>query len=217
VQPVLEYAGPLFVITAARIVGFSAMALTAATLGTVQLAAYQVIISLYVVFVFVSGPISQSAQTLLPALIEAKDSKPLRKTFKNLLVLAGLISAVTTTLYAAALRFGASAFSSDVAVLNLVKTAGTSSLLPMATLLILGTVDGAMTAAKDFRIVVAYQLVAVCVQLIMLAQARAHGWGLPFIFMTFTIRLWICGASASTCIFAGIGRLGGAMGLARKA
>merc|ERR1712194_407992 len=180
-----------------------------------ELAAYQVIVSLFIVFVFVSGPISQSAQTLLPPLIDAKDTQPLRRSFKNLLVLASIVSAVTSALYYIALSLGVSAFTSDVAVMKLVGEASISSMIPLATLLVLGTVDGAMTAAKDFRIVIAYQLVAVLVQLVMLAEAQRRGWGISFIFLTLSVRLWICGASAVTCIFAGKGRLGKAMALTR--
>lgn len=216
-RPVLEYAGPLFIITAARVVGFSAMALTAGTLGTAHLAAYQVIISVFVVFLFVSGPLGQNAQTLLPSLIDSGDRPALRRTFANVLLISSAVGAVTTALYSAALRFGAGAFTSDAAVLEQVGIGGPSSLVPMATLLVLGTVDGALTAAKDFRLIVVYQLVAVAVQLLLLAEARRRGFGLPFIWLSFTVRLWICAFSSAACILGGFGRLGGAMGLRRRA
>jgi len=212
-QPVLEYAGPLFVITAARIVGYSAMAVTASAIGTEQLAAYQVIISVVVVFVFVSAPLSQNAQTLLPSLIDAGDRRALRRTLGNIFILASAVGAVTSALYYASLRFGASAFTSDAFVLRQVLDANFSSLLAVSTLLVLGSVDGAFTAAKDFHLIMVYQLVAVAAQLALLAEVRRRGLGLPFVFLTLVVRLWICAAGASACIFAGIGRLGGAVGL----
>eukprot|EP00931_Biecheleriopsis_adriatica_P009346 TRINITY_DN110419_c0_g1_i1.p1 TRINITY_DN110419_c0_g1~~TRINITY_DN110419_c0_g1_i1.p1 ORF type:complete len:537 (+),score=83.64 TRINITY_DN110419_c0_g1_i1:63-1673(+) len=210
-KPVLEYAGPLFVITAARILGFSAMALTAATLGTAQLAAYQVIISIFVVFVFVSGPLSQNAQTLLPSLVDKGETRALRRACVNIFALANIVGAVTSALYYLTIRFGAVVITSDAAVLGEVLGASLSSLVPAATLLVLSSVDGALTAAKDFKLIVVYQVVAVAVQLFLLAEIRRRGLGLPFVFATLAVRLWICAIGAAGCLFSGIGRLGKAL------
>lgn len=212
-QPVLEYAGPLFIITAARIFGFSAMALAAASLGTPQLAAYQVIISIFIVFVFVSGPLSQSSQSLLPSLIDQGDTKALRKACANIFLIAIVVGVITSALYYVTIRFGAGAFTSDPMVLKEVVGASFSSLLPAATLLVLSTVDGAMTAAKDFKLIVVYQVAAVVTQVLLLRLVWQGGgnYGLPFIFSTLTLRLWICAASVAACLFGGFGRLGGAL------
>jgi len=199
-----------------RILGFSAMAFTASSLGTAQLAAYQVIISVFVVFVFVGGPLSQNAQTLLPSLIDAGDTKGLRRTFRNIVVIASTVSAITSVLYFAAIRFGSAAFTADAGVLGEVTKACLSSVLPAASLMVMSSVDGAMTAAKDFRFIVVYQCLAVAVQLFLLSEIRSRGLGLSSIFLTFTVRLWICAVGAGICIFGGLGRLGGAMGLRRR-
>lgn len=212
-EPIREYAGPLFVISAARIFGFSLMALTAAKMGTAALAGYQVIISVFIVFVFVTGPLSQTAQSMMPSLIDKGDSPALRRTFKNILVLAASVGFVASVLFFATLVFGTSAFTSDALVLKEVHGAAFSSLVPLAILLVLATVDGAMTAAKDFRFIVVYQLIAVLVQAVILAEAGRRGLGLPSVFWSLSIRLWICAASAGTCIVGGYGRLGRAMDL----
>jgi len=212
-KAVSEYAGPLFVITFARICGFSLMALTAANMGTAALAGYQVILSVFIVFVFVTGPLTQTAQSMMPSLIDKGDSPALRRTFANILVLAASVGFVTCVLFFLTLRFAASAFTSDALVLTEVHGAAFSSLVPLATLLVLSTVDGAMTAAKDFRFIVIYQLIAVLVQVLLLAEVRRRGLGLPFIFWSLSTRLLICAGSAGTCIVGGYGRLGRAMDL----
>lgn len=51
------------------------------------------------------------------------------------------------------------------------------SMVSLANLLVVGIVDGAMTAAKDLRNVIVYHLVARLVPLIMLSEAQRHGWG----------------------------------------
>lgn len=209
--PVLEYAGPLFVITGARIIGFTAMSFTAAALGTAQLAAYQVIISLFVVFVFVSGPLSQNAQTLLPPLVDKGDKRALRRAFGNIFILASIVGAITALLYLITIRFGGTAFTSDGGVLREVVAASLSSFVSAATLLVLSAVDGALTAAKDFNLIVIYQVIAVAVQLLLLAEVRRSSLGLSFVFLSLTVRLWICAFGAAFCILSGIGRLGGAL------
>jgi len=214
--PVIEYAGPLFVIILARTIGFSAMSFTAAALGTAPLAAYQVIISIFVVFVFVSGPLSQNAQTLLPALVDRGDTPALRLAFANIFLIANIVGGITAAVYFAAVRFGAPLFTSDGAVLLEVLGANLSSFVCAATLLVLAVVDGALTAAKDFRLIVVYQVLAVAVQLLLLAEVRRRGLPLAFVFMTFTVRLWICAAGASICLFAGLGNLGRALKLRRR-
>jgi len=213
VAPVAEYAGPLFVITAARIVGFTAMSFTAASLGTVPLAAYQVVISIFVVFVFVGGPMSQNAQTVMPPLVDSGDTKAARRTFANILLIANVVALITSAVYFLVVTFGAGNFTTDANVVHEVVNSAFSSFLGAATLLVLGSVDGTMTASRDFGLIVVYQLLAVAVQLLLLAEVKRRHLGLPFIFMTFTVRLWICAAGVAFCLFTGLGRLGRVLSL----
>jgi len=211
--PVLEYAGPLFVITTARIVGFTAMSFAAASIGTAQLAAYQVVISIFVVFVFVGGPMSSNAQTVMPPLVDSGDTQAARRTFANIFVLANIVSVFTSAIYLAVVTYGAGGFTADVNVLHEITGSAFSSFLAAATLLVLGAVDGTMTASRDFGLIVIYQLVAVGVQLLLLAEVKRRHLALSFVFMTLTVRLWICAAGVGFCLLAGLGRLGGVLRL----
>eukprot|EP00971_Amphidinium_carterae_P155957 3091856-Amphidinium_carterae.1 len=67
---VLEYAGPLFLTTGSRVLGYTTMATVATKLGSIPGAAYQVAIGVFTVFAFVSAPLNQIAQTTLPALVD---------------------------------------------------------------------------------------------------------------------------------------------------
>jgi len=206
--PVLEYAGPMFVITVARIAGFTGMAFTAASLGTTTLAAYQVIIGIFVLCAFVGAPLSQTAQSMIPALVDANDKEGTRRVGKNVLSIASIVSVAVSTICFLVLRFGAGAFTSDATVLAEAAGAAPAVALATATLLISSSVDGALLAAKDFGFVVPQQVIVLSVQLVLLQLVRRWNLGLPYIFLTFVFRLWVFIACASLRIGLGMGPLG---------
>ncbi|OLQ02644.1 MATE efflux family protein 4, chloroplastic [Symbiodinium microadriaticum] len=116
--PVLEYAGPMLVINMTRIAGFTAMAFAAAATGTRALAAYQVILGIFVLFAFIGAPWSQTAQSMLPPLIESSNTSGARKVAKNVLTIGTIVSIVASVLCYAALMLGAGTFTADPAVLG---------------------------------------------------------------------------------------------------
>ncbi|CAE8650224.1 unnamed protein product, partial [Polarella glacialis] len=206
--PVLEYAGPMFIITSARVIGFTAMAVTAGLLGTQELAAYQVIIGIFVFFAFMGAPLSQTAQTLLPPLIDKGDSVGVKRAIGNILGLATVVSSVVAMVCFLALRYGAVLFTSDPEVVQLVASAAPALLLATGTLLISSSVDGSLLAAKDFAFVVPSQILVCVIQLGLLQIVRRQHLGLPFVFMTFAVRLWVFLGGAAVRIGLGYGPLG---------
>eukprot|EP00929_Paragymnodinium_shiwhaense_P008380 TRINITY_DN112335_c0_g1_i1.p1 TRINITY_DN112335_c0_g1~~TRINITY_DN112335_c0_g1_i1.p1 ORF type:complete len:529 (-),score=102.29 TRINITY_DN112335_c0_g1_i1:3-1589(-) len=210
-KPVLEYAGPMFVITTTRVVGFTTMGITATSFGTTQLAAYQVLISIFVFFAFFSGPLSQTAQNLLPPLIEAKNTKALRDSSRNIVSIAAIMGGVVSVLSALAVTFGASLFSSDASVLQAIASARSAVVIAAACLVICSVVDGSLTAAKDFRFVVAQQLVVCAMQLWLLYWVRQWKLGIAAVFMTFAVRLVVSMGISVVRVACGWGPLGRVM------
>lgn len=209
--PVLEYAGPMMIINATRILGYTAMAFAAAALGTQQLAAYQVILGIFVLFAFVGAPLSQTAQSMLPPLIEAKDTKGAQKVGRNVLTIASAVSLVASCLCFCALRFGAQTFTSDAAVLGQIHSAAFMVLLATGALLLSSSIDGALLAAKDFRFIVFQQALVVAVQLVLLWMTLKFQLGLPAVWMTLAVRVLLFIPVALTWIRTGNGPLGGVM------
>lgn len=206
--PVFEYAGPLLVITTARVLGFTAMAVSAVALGTAQLAAYQVVIGVFVVFAFVGAPLTQNAQTVLPALLDRGDTRGTRRALGNIFILAVSAAFVVATLCCLTLRFGAGFFTSDTAVLREVAGASLPMFLATFLLLVSSSVDGSLLAAKDFGFIVPTQVAVCALQICLLGVVRRLGLGLPFVFLTFSVRLLSFLAAAFTRVSLGKGPLG---------
>eukprot|EP00435_Cladocopium_sp_Y103_P017915 s2762_g4.t1 len=209
--PVLEYAGPMMIINTTRIMGYTAMAFAAAALGTQELAAYQVILGIFVLFAFVGAPLSQTAQSMLPPLIEANDTEGSRKVSGNVLTIATAVSLVAGCLCFAALRFGAQTFTNDVAVLGQVHSTAFMVLLTTVALLLSSSIDGALLAAKDFRFIVFQQGLVVAIQLFLLWMALKMHMGLPAVWMTLAVRVMVFIPGALAWVCTGNGPLGRVM------
>lgn len=206
--PVLEYAGPMTVITFARVVGFTAMGITAASLGTRELAAFQIIVSVFVFFAYAGAPLNQTAQSLLPPLLDAGDTEGVRKTGANIFGIACIVAAVSAGLCLTLLRYAGGIFSSDPQVISLVVGSCLATFVMTGSTLVCSSVDGALLAAKDFSFVVPHQ-VAVCVlQVVLLAKVKELGLGLPWVLMTFAVRLWAFLLGAVIRVRLGYGPLG---------
>lgn len=209
--PVLEYAGPMMIINTTRIMGYTAMAFAAAALGTQELAAYQVILGIFVLFAFVGAPLSQTAQSMLPPLIEANDTQGSRKVSGNVLTIATAVSLVAGCLCFAALRFGAQTFTADVAVLGQVHSTAFMVFLTTVALLLSSSIDGALLAAKDFRFIVFQQGLVVAIQLFLLWMTLKMHMGLPAVWMTLAVRVMVFIPGALTWVCTGNGPLGRVM------
>eukprot|EP00439_Symbiodinium_sp_Y106_P046952 s442_g6.t1 len=206
--PVLEYAGPMLVINMTRIAGFTAMAFAAAATGTRALAAYQVILGIFVLFAFIGAPLSQTAQTMLPPLIESSNTSGARKVAKNVLTIGAIVSIVASVLCYTALMLGAGTFTSDPAVLGEIHGAAFMVCLATGTLLISSSVDGALLAAKDFGFIVTQQVSVVMLQLLVLRTVLHLKLGLPGIWMTLAVRVILFVPIALTWLGMGYGPLG---------
>ncbi|CAE7900841.1 DTX46, partial [Symbiodinium sp. KB8] len=203
--PVLEYAGPMLVINMTRIAGFTAMAFAAAATGTRALAAYQVILGIFVLFAFIGAPWSQTAQSMLPPLIESSNTSGARKVAKNVLTIGTIVSIVASVLCYAALMLGAGTFTADPAVLGEIHGAAFMVCLATGTLLISSSVDGALLAAKDFGFIVTQQVSVVTLQLLVLRTVLHLKLGLPGIWMTLAVRVLLFVPIALTWLGMGYG------------
>ena len=86
-KPLLEYARPLAVVIGTRFLSLTLMAMTAGTLGTAVQASYQVEMNVLVLFGLFGEPLSQTAQTILPSLLDAGEAGAARakRAISNLL------------------------------------------------------------------------------------------------------------------------------------
>ncbi|CAJ1352423.1 unnamed protein product [Effrenium voratum] len=209
--PVLEYAGPMLVINMTRITAFTTMAFAAAACGTLDLAAYQVILGIFVLFAFVGAPLSQTSQSMLPPLLEANDTPGARKVAKNVLILGCAVSLVAGLLCYAALLFGAQTFTSDLAVLKQIHSSAFLVLVSTVTMLLSASLDGALLAAKDFRFITVQQLFVVSIQMVLLHMVLKLHLGLHGIWMTFAVRVLLFIPIAMAWVCTGNGSLGRVM------
>jgi len=210
-RAVLEYAGPLFITTTSRVLGYTTMATAATKLGTVPGAAYQVAIGVFTVFAFVSAPLSQIAQTTLPALVDAGNTGEVRKVLKNLLKLAFSVSIGTAILCSSVLTFGSILFTKDVAVLAEVARIVPAIFAAASLLILSSSVDGCFLAAKDFRFIMPAQVTVCSMQFLLLLVCQQQKWPLFFVVATFPLRLLTYLCVAACRVGLGFGPLGKAV------
>lgn len=214
--PLFSYSLPLSAIVVTRLAGFAAMQVTTAAFGTAHLAAYQIMLNVFVLHAFFAEPLSQTAQALTPALVDRRDSKGLRRTIANVLTLACLIGPLVATSSALVLHAGTPFVTNDPDVVRIVRSALPAVFAAVTQLAITTTIDGCVVGARDFKWILA---TGTCTCLLQLAALRAitiHRNALPapplaLIFSTFTARLFVYALACTMRVLLGYGPLGAAL------
>ena len=135
--------------------------------------------SVFMFFAYFGEPISQTAQTLLPPLLDAeagsgnykssnRRSSSARGLFWKLLRLACSASIGVTVCSGLLLTTGAPLFSSDPVVIRAVRAAAPVVLLAQLQLPITTCIDGATVAARDFKFIMGMSVSTCAVQLLAL-------------------------------------------------
>lgn len=201
VMPLLEYAGPLFVVVVCRFLGICGMSLAAAALGTRELAAYQVLVNLLLLFGLFGEPLSQTAQATLPPLLDkgpvGRDTA--LRAFRNLVALGVVAGAVMGLGAGSAALIGCWLFTTDPMVISIVRSAAPVLFLAVFSLIVAYPIDGAMLAVKDFNFLIVQSVFGTCIQLPMLwlltlahqAGRVSSSRGVLLVFLTFVIRISI--------------------------
>jgi len=210
--PLFEYARPLAVIILTRFLGLTSMALAAGNLGVVSQAAYQVLVNVLVLFGLCGEPLSQTAQTMLPKLLDAgpERSREARKALKNLLFLACTVGLGIGSFSFIALQAGSGIFTSDPAVRTLVEGC---LMVPVciASLIFAQMNDGTLLAAREFGFVIRVSVLTTAMQLAILFAVARFQWGLSGIFLSLAFRYWMFGIASGVRTLSGFGPLGCAL------
>ena len=97
-------------------------------------------------------PLSQTAQAVFPPLIDAADTRGARRAARNLAAIAAVAAPCVAAACALALRFGAPLFTTDAAVIALVRrSAFPAVFVTTASLVLASTIDGARRVALSPR------------------------------------------------------------------
>ena len=133
-----------------------------------------------------SEPLSQLAQTKLPALIDSNldRSMEVRSTFKSILSLSTFAAVGVGGVAFAAAFLGAGIFSPNVGVQAVAKTAAPMLFLAVASTIVSIAVDGATTASRDWSFMLAFGVTSIFLQTKALARCQTVGG----IFATFAAR-----------------------------
>ena len=203
----MEFTGPLLMITFVRMAGFLNMQRRAMSLGVTNLAGYQLVTNLLIFFILFGEPLSQVGQTQLPALIDSNDTEKARKTYKSVMMLS-LFAAVGVGVVAFLTAiFGSAMFSSDLGVQAVARHSAPSLFCAVvATILGIG-VDGCMMASKDFGFMLFNGLLGFLVQ----AKLLDYCTSISGIFYSFTVRLSMYTLFATGRAALGVGNLGKAL------
>ncbi|CAJ1351562.1 unnamed protein product [Effrenium voratum] len=207
--PLLEYARPLSVVILFRFLSITLMAKAAAALGTQATAAYQVLCNMVVLFGLCGEPLSQTAQTMLPGLLERPSPKA-RGFMKSLAVLTLGVSLGVGVFSAVALRASAHLFTRDVEVQQILRS---SVMVPVtvASLILSQAFDGSMLAAREFPLVIRITLATTSLQAALLIAATTFHWSLEAVFLSLATRYWLFMAVISVRVLRGQGALGRAL------
>ena len=203
----MEFTGPLLMITFVRMAGFLNMQRRAMSLGVTALAGYQLVTNLLIFFILFGEPLSQVGQTQLPALIDSNETEKAKKTYKSVMMLS-LFAAVGVgaTAYLTAM-FGSGMFSSDIGVQAVARNSAPALFCAVvATILGIG-VDGCMMASKDFGFMLFNGLLGFLVQ----AKLLDYCTSISGIFYSFTVRLSMYTLFATGRAALGLGNLGKAL------
>lgn len=211
-KELLQYVGPLFIITIARLTGFVSMQRQAMTFGTQSLAAYQICANALILFLLFGEPLSQLHQTKLPALLDAGDKRGALSTIKSVLTLSAYTSMAIGMVTFLTLTFGSGWFTSDVAVQGIVKQTAPFVSVAVMQAIIATTMDGAMLASRDFSFIILVGLLTCYLQVAMLSRCSSLG----AIFGSFTFRLASYAVACVIRVASGNGILGQVLVSSRK-
>ena len=209
-KELLQYVGPLFIITISRLIGFISMQKRAMSFqNTQQLAAYQICTNTLIFFLLFGEPLSQLHQTKLPALLDSQDRNSTKTLIKSVVTLAAYTSLGIGAATFLALKFGAGLFTSDAVVQSIVSnTAPAVSFAVMQT--IIGTTfDGAMLASRDFSFIIKFGVTTMLLQLLLLSKCT----NLSAIYCSFAFRLVTYTMAVLFRIYSGRGTLAKVLGL----
>mmetsp|Transcript_24244 Transcript_24244/g.31550 ORF Transcript_24244/g.31550 Transcript_24244/m.31550 type:complete len:318 (+) Transcript_24244:2-955(+) len=226
--PLVAYAGPLSAIVLARLAGFAAMSVTIASCGSVPLvAAYVLCLNIFFLFAFFAEPLSQTAQALVPPLLEAtkksdtaqEATRNLRKTLANLGILALTAGPLIAFACALVVRLGTPFASSDPQVLDLVFRSIPAVFLMCFQLTLTTSLDGAIVGARDFSWIIACGTCTAIAQLVALRALTLAGPAvddplvtpISLVFATFIIRLFVYFLASGSRVALGFGPLGRAL------
>lgn len=210
-----EYCTPLFAITMMRFMAFAAAQCRAVSLGITTSAAYQISVNTVLFFLLFGEPLSQLSQTTLPPLIDRRDKSGLRAALSSVLRLSTMAALAVGGVALGSLLHGAGLFSTDPAVVALVKQSAPSVFALVTTGVLYYAIDGAAFASRDFGFVSTVAILTSIMQLALLPFCTT----IPAIFGTFTLRFGAFTLAAVVRTLFGKGTLGkitGGWGLGRK-
>ncbi|OLQ05131.1 MATE efflux family protein 4, chloroplastic [Symbiodinium microadriaticum] len=210
--PLLEYARPLAVVISFRCMSLTVMAKTAGTMGTASIAGYQVLANVVVLFGLFGEPLSQTAQTMLPSLLDGGPDRQAqaRTLLRNLAGLAIAVSAAVGGAAFLALQGAGGVFSRDPQVQEILRS---TIMVPItiSSLILSQACDGTMLAAKEFPLVIKTTLLTTSLQVLILCGVNFFHWGLEVVFLSLAVRYWIFLAVMLTKALSGSGPLGRAL------
>ncbi|KAL3802377.1 hypothetical protein HJC23_007202 [Cyclotella cryptica] len=203
----MEFTGPLLLITFVRMAGFMSMQKRAMSLGVQALASYQLVTNFLIFFILFGEPLSQIGQTQLPSLIDSNESEKARNTFKSVMTLSFFAAlGVGAAAFFTAL-FGPGFFSSSPQVQATARDSAPALFCAVVAAISAIGVDGCMMASKDFGFMLFNGLLGFFVQ----AKILEYCSSIPGIFLSFTARLGMYTVLATGRAALGFGNLGKAI------
>jgi Na+-driven multidrug efflux pump len=203
-KELLQYVGPLFIITIARLTGFISMQRRAMTFGTGPLAAYQICANALILFFLFGEPLSQLHQTKLPAFLDVNDKESTISTIKSVMTLAAYTSLGVGFATFLTLTLGPGLFTSDLGVQAIVRNTAPAVSVAVMQAIVTTALDGAMLASRDFSFIILVGLLTCYLQLVLAARCMS----LSSIFGSFTIRLAVYVIAVVLRVGSGSGILG---------
>ncbi len=203
-KELLQYVGPLFIITISRLIGFISMQRRAMTFGTQALAAYQICTNALILFLLFGEPLSQLHQTKLPGFLDSNNREATISTMKSVMTISGFTSIGIGALTYLTLTLGPGLFTSDVAVQAIVRNTSPSVALAVMQTILSTSLDGAMLASRDFLFIIMVGLGTCALQLLLAARCNS----LTAIYGTFFLRLAVYALAVIVRALSGRGPLG---------
>ncbi|CAI5472515.1 unnamed protein product [Closterium sp. Yama58-4] len=176
----LSLTGPIFVSLAAKVGFYTLVTFQATALGTVPLAAHQVLVGVFSLCAVCAEALSQTAQSFLPSLCVGvhRNMDKARRLLMTLILIAALLGAleVTTALFVS-LRMP-SLFTADPAVVSQIARIAPALAVSLMLNPIVLSSEGALLASRDLAYLATTMSAAMLIGALLLKGAQHWGFGL---------------------------------------
>lgn len=192
----LSFSGPLFIILFFKSFLWSYTTYSVAAAGTVQLAAHQISINIYLFFVIFGDVFSQSSQTYIPSYLSGSNPSKVAITACSLLLKkigkATIVCGTVNTIISALLQvYGNNLFTKNIDIINKMRSAAPFLGLSILPHSLMAMYEGSMIATRDINFHLGSYIATGSLFIIAMNAIKARRLGIEAVWLSMALFQWI--------------------------